>query len=134
MGYRDDLIARVQQQGIWSKLTGEQQQRYLELSDEKAGELLVMADRFDMRDEETIQQVVVASMARFLTLFRGLLVEDHDKNMGKLSSAGSRLAEFIEELRKADLSEPEIESGMRDFDTFMIATLMALHRCRGGAT
>jgi hypothetical protein len=129
MGYRDDLIARVKAQGIWSKLTGEQQAKYLDMSDEQAGSLMAMADSFDMRDEATMQQIIVASMNRFLTLFDGALVEATDQGWARLSTAGLRFAEFIAALKETGLTEVQMEAGLREFDTFMLATLMALYRC-----
>ena len=127
MGYRDDMIQRLKQAGIWDQLTGEQRQRFEGLTDEQARQILVMDDQWEMGEERAIEIFGLLSLVRVIRLFKGALVETQGERIGKLSKAGQLLAEFFLELRQRGLSADEIDAGLEGLSQMAIAALITAH-------
>jgi hypothetical protein len=128
MGYSDDLVARLRQDGMWDQLTVEQQDRFAGLSDEQARQILVMDDQWEMSEQGAVEVFGLMSLVRMIRSFRGALVELHGENAGKLSKAGRLLAEFFMELRQRGLSAEEIDEDLRKMTPLVIAALIAAYQ------
>ena len=131
MGYCDELIARLQQDGLWDKLTTQQQKGYQTLSDDHARQVMVMTDQFEIGDPQAVQKMALVSFGELIGAFCGALVEHQGEEIGRLSKAGKLLAEFFEQLRLQELSSDDIDAGMQKLDTQVIASLMTLHKNSG---
>ena len=86
MGYRDDLIRRLQKDGSWNQLTVENQTRFQNLTDEQARYILVMDDQWEMGDEKAIEVFGLMSLVQMIGLFKGALIEHGRESMGQLSN------------------------------------------------
>ena len=128
MGYRDDLIERLQEAGSWPQLTAEEQSRFKKLTDEQARQILVMDDHWQMGDEKAVGVFGLMSLVQMMGLFRGALVEQRRERMGQLSKAGRLLAEFFLELRARGLSADDVDAGVRGLGPLTIAALLTAYK------
>ena len=128
MGYREDLIQRLKNNGHWDQLTGEQQGEYESLSNEQARQLMVKIDQWDMGDEKTVQDLSFFSLARMVASFKGALFELGGPNKAELSQAGRLLAQFFLELREHGLSADEVDEGLRELSPLMISALITVYK------
>jgi hypothetical protein len=128
MGYRDDLINRLQQDGLWNQLTSEQQTRFHGLTDEQARQMMIMDDQWDMGDEEAVELFGLLSLTRMIMSFKGALVQHEGENVGKLSRAGELLAEFFIELTERGLSSDDVDEGLRSLSPLSIAALKTVYK------
>lgn len=71
MSYRDDLIRRLQQDGLWDQLTSEQQTRFCRVTDDQARQMMIMDDQWDMGDEEAVELFGLLSLTRMIMSFQG---------------------------------------------------------------
>ena len=90
MGYLDDLIRRLQQDGVWDQLTVEQQERFQKLTDDQARQMMVMDDQWDMGDEQAIEAFGLLSLVQMIGTFKGALVEHRGEKFGRLSRSSSK--------------------------------------------
>jgi hypothetical protein len=127
MGYRDDVVVRLQENGLWDQLTGEQQQRFLGLSDEQARQILVMDDDWDMGEQHAIKMFGVMSLVKMIGAFNGSLVQRGTEQTGKLSKAGRLLAEFFLELKQRGMTPDLIDQHLQDLNPLVIAALLAAY-------
>ena len=128
MGYRDDLLRRFRQDGLWDELSSGQQKRFQGLTEDQARQMMVLEDQWNMGEEEVVQLYGLVSLVQVITAFGGRLVEHHGEDIGRLSEAGSLLAEFILELRQQGTSADEIDAGLRKLSPLVIAALIAVHQ------
>lgn len=128
MGYSDDLVARLRQDGVWDQLTGEQQQRFEDLSDEQARQMLVMDDQWQMSEQPAIEAFGLMSLVQVIRLFRGALVQVRGETAGKLSKAGRLLAEFFLELREKGMAPEDVDEDLRQISPLVIAALIAAYK------
>ena len=125
MGYRDDMIARLQQDGLWDQLRGDQQKRFLSLTDDQARQILVMDDQWDMGQQRAIEIFGLMSLVQMIGAFNGALVQREGGNIGRLSKAGRLLVEFFQEMRQQGLSPDEIDQHLQKLNPLVIAALLA---------
>jgi hypothetical protein len=128
MGYRDDLIRRLQQDGVWDQLTGDQQERFQNLTDDQARQMMVMDDQWDMGNEKAIEAFGLLSLVQMIGTFKGALVEHRGKKFGRLSKAGKLLAEFFIELREQGLSADDVDAGLQQLSPLVIAALTTAYK------
>ncbi|MHC4398635.1 MAG: hypothetical protein ACYTG0_03050 [Planctomycetota bacterium] len=128
MGYRGDLIRRLQHDGLWAQLTGDQQGRFETLTDDQARQIMVMDDQWDMGDRKAIELFGLMSLVQVIISFQGALVEHGGENVGKLSKAGRLLAEFLTELRQKGLSAEDIDAGLQKLSPLVIAALTTVYK------
>ena len=76
MGYRDDMVARLRQDGLWEQLRGDQQKRFLNLTDDQARQILIMDDQWDMGEQRAIEVFGLMSLVRMIGAFNGALVQN----------------------------------------------------------
>jgi hypothetical protein len=127
MGYRDDLIDRLREEGIWDQLTAEQQRRFESLSDDQARKMMVMDDQWGLGDQQAIQALGTVSLVQALTAFRGVLVERQGEHLGQLSQAGKLLAQFFLELKRLGLSADDVQAGLQKLSPLVIAALATVY-------
>lgn len=128
MSYRDDLIQQLRQDGHWDQLTGEEQNRFQGLTDDQARQMMVMGDRWDLGETETVELFGLISLAEMIMSFKGALVEHQGDNAGSLSPAGELLAEFFLELEKNDLSPDDVDAGLQKLSSLVIAALKTVYK------
>lgn len=104
MGYRDDLIRRMQTEGGWGSLTDEERHRFERMSDEEAGRLMAIRDWSEMDDPESLGTVGLSvahdGLKVLCDIFNGRLLMSEGDKEGTLSTAGLLLCQFIEELER----------------------------------
>jgi hypothetical protein len=127
VGYRDDLIVRLKDSGLWGKLSGEHQLAIQEFTDDQACRVMVKVDAFDMNDQRVIDELARASLERLVRVFEGSLIEPFD-DRPQLTMAGELLAQFVLELRERGLSATAIDSGLKQLDAMVIAGLITIYR------
>ena len=125
MGYRDDMVARLRQDGLWDQLRGDQQKRFLSLTDDQARQILIMDDEWDMGEQRAIEMFGLMSLVQMIGAFNGALVQREGEQIGKLSKAGKLLAEFFLELRQQGLSPDEMDQHLQKLNPLVIAALLA---------
>ena len=130
MGYRDDMIRRLQEDGLWDHLTGRQQKRFSSLSDDQARQIMIFDDRWDMGDMRTIEFFGLNSLVQMIALFKGALVQTDGEAAGRLSETGKLLAQFLLALRESGLSPDEIKEGLADLSPLVMAALLAAHQSK----
>jgi hypothetical protein len=128
MGYRDDLIGRLEQAGLWDRIAIEEQRRFEHLTDDQARRLMVMEDQWNLGDRETVELLGLVSLAQMIVLFRGSLVETAGDDAGKLSKAGRLLGEFFVELTENGLSSDDVDAGLRKLSPLCIAALVTVYQ------
>jgi hypothetical protein len=128
VGYRDELIGRMQRDGIWTGFTGEQQAEFLAFSDEQAKQFLVLKDQWDMGDSKTVARMAGVSLGELIASFNGELIQIDCTDMPPLSKAGVLLAQFVQELRQNGLNEDEIACGFESLNALSIALLMTVYQ------
>jgi hypothetical protein len=128
MGYRDDLIGRLAEAGVWDRLAADEQARFQTLTDDQARQIMVIKDQWDLGDREAVELIGLASLVQMIVLFRGSLVETSGDAIGKLSKAGRLLAEFFVELTENGLSSDEIDAGLRKLSPLCIAALVTVYQ------
>ncbi len=116
MGYREDFINRLRDEGLWDHLSGEQRREYEQFSDEQAGRIMGNWDWWLMGDPEINEQIGMAATIdickALLNVFQGQLLQLDGENVGRLSKAGMLLAELIAELEERGLN---IDTVAEDF-------------------
>lgn len=132
MGYRDDLIRRLQQDGLWDQLSGQQQTRFQSLTEDQARQMMVMDDQWTLGDEETVGVFGLMALVQMIPSFKGALVEHGGENIGKLSKAGRMLAEFFLEMQQEGLSTDDIDAELRKLSPLVIAALLAAYQGPSG--
>ena len=128
MGYRDDLIRRLEQDGLWGQLTAEQQSRFRGLTDDQARQMMVMDDHWDLGEKKAVELFGLVSLVQMIMSFKGMLVEHRGENVGKLSRAGELLAEFFLELEEAGLSSDDVDDGLRRLSPLVVAALKTVYK------
>ncbi len=131
MGYRDDLIERLKQEGQWDRVTGEQQRKLESLTHDEVRQLMIMQDEWDMGDKRTIELFGLVSVVQMIMSFKGALVEIQGERIGRLSRAGRLLAEFFEELRDRGLSSNDVDNGLGKLTPLVIAALTTVYERTG---
>ena len=134
MGYRDDLIQRMKDDGLWDHLSDEQRREWAQLSDEQAGKMMADMDSlaYDPDTQEKIGKILIKEVLEaFLSVFGGRLLELQGEHIGKLSRAGMLLAEFIDELEKQGIPWAAISDDFPKLNnTNLIIGLRELYRRR----
>jgi hypothetical protein len=133
MGYREEVIRRLQQDGLWEQLTCEQQTRFQSLTEDRARQIMVADDQWDMGETDAIELFGLMSLVQAILLFKGTLVERKGENVGKLSKAGRLLAEFFLELRERGVSADQIDEDLRKLSPLVIAALIASYHGPGSS-
>jgi hypothetical protein len=128
MGYRNDLIQRMQQDGFWNQLTGDKQAQVQGLTDQQARAYMVAWDQWDMGELGTVAKVATASLTSLLSSFGMRLVELDSTETPRLSKAGTLLAEFVQELENEGVDLNEIAHGFANLDYLGIINLRLLHK------
>lgn len=128
MGYRDDLIQRMRQDGEWNQLTRDAQAQVQRYTDEQARSFMVLWDEWHMRDPEAQRKVGKAALYDLVGLFKMNLVQTASVDKPRLSRAGRLLADLVSELQSRGLTLTEIESGFKSLHLFAIATLIGFSR------
>lgn len=128
MGYREDLIERLQKNGLWNDLTAEQQKRFENLTDEQARRMMVVDDEWNMGSDEAVGVFGLMSLVQMIGLFNGALVERQGENAGKLSKAGRLLAEFFIEMREQGLAADDVDACLRNLSPLVIAALITVYK------
>jgi hypothetical protein len=90
--------------------------------------MMVMDDQWDMSDEEAVEVFGIVSLVQLILLFKGALVERGRENVGKLSNAGTLLAEFFIELSQRGLSADDVDEGLRKLSPLCIAALKTVYK------
>jgi hypothetical protein len=128
MGYRDDLILQMQQDGSWNQLTGDKQAQVQRLTDEEARSYMVLCDEWDMGEAKAQASVGITALSDLLSSFKMNLVEMANNGKPKLSKAGTLLADFVTELQTRGLSLTEIEGEFATLHSSAIASLIIISR------
>ena len=128
MGYRDDMVRRLREDGLWEQLTGRQQERFLSLTDDQARKIMVFDDHWDMGEMRTIEFFGLNSLVQMIASFKGALVQTDGEEIGRLSHAGKLLAQFFLELREKGLSPDDVNEGLAEMSPLVIAALLAAHQ------
>ncbi len=133
MGYRDDLIQRLKDEGLWDAMTDEQRQVYERINDERAGRLMSTLDWLAIGDSETTRKVGVGLLNEafgvLLGTFQGALLELDGERAGTLSRAGILLSEFVAELMDRGLDEGTIATEFPKLDNIaLLIVLRAYHK------
>ena len=124
MGYRDELIRRLQNEGSWQRMTKQVQRRLQNLSDDQARQIMVLEDHWVLGDPSAVKLSGLVAVVRMIQLFKGSLVKLDGDDMGSLAKPGRLLAEFLIELTKRGLAVDQIEAGLSQLNPFVIAALI----------
>ena len=128
MSYHDDLIHRLQQDGLWAQLTAEQQKRLQGLTDDQARQMMVMDDHWDLGEKKAVELFGLVSLVQMIMSFKGTLVEHQGDDIGRLSQAGELLAEFFLEVEKSGLSSDDVDDGLRRLSPLVVAALKTVYK------
>jgi hypothetical protein len=128
MGYRDDLIQQMQQDGTWNTLPSEQQTCLLGSTDEQVRQYLVRWDDWDMGEPKAMATIATASLVALISSFKMSLVAMDETGKPTLSKAGTLLAKFVRELRQKGLDVNEIEHGFTSLHSLAISSLTVIYQ------
>lgn len=128
MGYKDDLIQRLQVDGTWGQLDEATRNGMQQFDDEQARNYMVKLDGWDMNEPEVVGELATASLWRSIAAFGGSLHSRDESGSPALSEAGILLAQFFREVQAAGLSLDEIADGLKQFDGLTISALLATYQ------
>jgi hypothetical protein len=128
MGYRRDLISRLQREGSWQFMTLQIQRRLQALSEDQARQIMVLEDQWTLGEPDAVNLIGLVSLVRMIQSFKGALVELDGEKMGRLAKAGRLLAEFLIELSDKGLSTDDVEEGLSQLSPFVIAALLTSYK------
>jgi hypothetical protein len=128
MGYGDELVRRLKEDGSWAAMSAQSQTRFANLSDDQARQMMVLEDQWNLGEPDAVNLVGLVSIVRMIRSFEGALVETDGKNVGSLAKAGKLLAEFFVELSDRGLSVDDVEKGLSDLSPFVIAALLTSYK------
>lgn len=128
MGYREDLVQRLQQEGLWDRFTSHEQTRFQNLTDDQARQMMVMNDQWDLGEQQAVEWFGLVSLVQVIQSFRGALVERQGASVGKLSKAGKLLAEFFIAVEEEGLSADDVATGLQGLSPLGIAALTTVYQ------
>jgi hypothetical protein len=128
VSYRNELIRRLRETGIWGQLTEQGQKDIENLTDDDCRRVMATADAWGMGIEQVIEPMKVVLLVQLATSFEGILVEHEGSKKGQLSKSGRLLAEFFQEVRGIGLSSDEVADGLRKLSPPAIETLIAVYK------
>lgn len=141
MGYRDELIRRLKEDGDWDRMTTNQRELLAQIDDQLAGSFLTHHDTLasKMTAEELVavtpegemqqtllRQIAKARVTNILEVFDGRLLSGWSPDHCELTEMGRALARFIATAKDAGFSLQDTSAQLSSLTWGGLSALMML--------
>ena len=147
MGYREELIGRLQESGEWNTLTSERRELIEKLDDQTAGAFMAWGDDLQVdharklgtlrspesaEAQNTAKEMLTRGALNFTEVFGGKLIRNEPGAPLELSPLGHCLAEFFKRAERAGFSLFETLEELSQVSTECALIIKKLGESRSG--